>query len=289
MNGEGTLLLTLRDVYDERLKGRVDVRLDHATMPSASRMVKDKPASVRLRIINLKDGPYKISIFPTLYRPIRQYVMITEGQTTKRTNVFPVDPEKVIGIDAPSFDNLHVDFKKVLQDSEIESMPGRKGVDLYSALDDFRKAGLLNIYCKMVRTVFPGGRNTFSYVKSLTRIRGDRFFAKVAPDLRDEVKNVVPHNIFKEVLNLDHTPPPRYSKAGSFKTGDKYGNLQLTFFCKEDTLDFIIDADIDDASGILHSFQVIEHYLKGTGTNPYDIHEILMHHQQLNPNYRLLV
>lgn len=289
MNHDGKLLLYLHDVYGKPLKGRVDIHLDHTRLFSASGVVRDRRVPGRLTIPELHDGVYKISIYPTLYFPVSQFVMINEGQIIKRTITFPIDPEKVIGIDAPAFEDLPDDIKQVLQNSNVESYPDQKGEALYSALDDLKKAGLLNVYHKMRATVLPGGKDTFSYVTSLTRIRGDRFFAKVHKELLDEVKNGIPQNLFREVPNMDHTPPPNYQSVGSLKTLDKYGNLQLTFFCNTQTLDFIIDADIDDASGLLHSFQVIEHYLTGRGTHPFDIHEILLQTQQLDPGYQLLV
>ena len=141
----------------------------------------------------------------------------------------------------------------------------------------------------MKKAVFMNGRDTFSYVTNLTRIRGDRFFANVSFDLRDEVKNSISNCLFKEIKTLAHTPPPLFEKAGSFKTREMYGNLQLTFFCQNDSLRFMIDADIDDAQGIGHIFQVLDHLISGCETHPYDIHQILIRHQKIDPGYELIV
>jgi hypothetical protein len=51
----------------------------------------------------------------------------------------------------------------------------------------------------------------------------------------------------------------------------------------------MIDADIDDAQGIEHVFQVIRPILTGKNTNPYDVHEILLGYQKIDPMYRLIV
>jgi hypothetical protein len=74
-----------------------------------------------------------------------------------------------------------------------------------------------------------------------------------------------------------------FNKAGSYKTEDAYGNLQLTFFMKGD--ECVADIDIDDAAGLGHVFQVLRNALANRATHPYDIHEILLFHQKLDPLY----
>src|SRR6266404_1178449 len=120
-------------------------------------------------------------------------------------------------------------------------------------------------------------------VTAFTRLRGDRFFAKVAKELRDAVKNSIAANVFSEAPDALHTPPPGFEKVDSFKTPDLYGNLQLTFFSNPTTLEFLSDTDIDDAQGGEHIFQVLRPILTGKHTNPYDIHEILLEYQKVDP------
>jgi hypothetical protein len=59
---------------------------------------------------------------------------------------------------------------------------GKTGAKLYSALDNIQKAGLLNICAKMHHTTFQNKRTAFSYVNSLNRVRGHRFFAGINND-----------------------------------------------------------------------------------------------------------
>ncbi|MBN2030186.1 hypothetical protein JW824_08060 [bacterium] len=289
MSDGGKLILYLRDVYGSKLNGRLDIHLQHTILQSESRVARDVRPSMRNTLSGLVPGIYRVSIFPTRYRPIRFFTMVQDGQTKKETRTLPVDPEKVTGIQAPEFADLPDDLKHVLNHSEVESYPDKKGEYLYLSFDHIQKAGLLNIYHKMHATSFQNGRNCFSFVISLIRVRGDRFFARVSVDFRDEVKNSLSDHLFHEADDSLHNPPVGYSRAGSFKTQDQYGNLQLSFFLKNDSLDFMIDADIDNAAGILHCFQVIQHHLTGEGTHPYDIHEILVQHQKLDPGYKLLV
>jgi len=85
-----------------------------------------------------------------------------------------------------------------------------------------------------------------------------------------------------------HTPPPGFGHAGSFKTEEQYGNLQLTFFASlAAPLTFKVDADIDDAKGLGHAFQVLRNWVTQGTTHPYDIHEILVFRQEVTLPYQL--
>ena len=48
------------------------------------------------------------------------------------------------------------------------------------------------------------------------------------------------------------------------------------------------DIDLDDHKGIQHAADVLKHKITGKDTDPYDIHEILIYFQHLDPGYRLL-
>ena len=76
----------------------------------------------------------------------------------------------------------------------------------------------------------------------------------------------------------------RLPEDESFKTGDKTGNLQLTFATKGN--EWQIDADLDDNRGIKHAFDVVKHKVSRRDTHPYDIHQILTMFQNIDPGYR---
>ena len=123
-----------------------------------------------------------------------------------------------------------------------------------------------------------------SYIQELRELRGDRFFATVPKELREETKNSVDEGLFDPADSSLHHPPAGFTHAGSFKTPDHYGNLQLTFFMNE-AGDCVADIDIDDARGIEHVFQVLRNKLSGKPTHPYNIHEILVGYQHNDPGY----
>ena len=290
-NGKSSLTLALQDVYQDGLQDRVDITLKH-TVLSDTRTIKNQNASKRLRIPDLdftQGGVYNLTIFPTRYRAVGGFVKINEGENTDETYMIPVDPGKITKVEFPAYADLPEDLQRLLTNSNaVENNAGKTGEDLYNAFDDTQRAGLLNIYWKMQHTTFADTKNVFRFVDTLTRVRGDRFFANIEKELRDETLNSQGYQLFHDVSGELHTPPPGYQLTDSYKTFDHYGNLQLTFFSNPNTLQFLVDTDIDDAQGIEHWFQVIRNVFTG-GTNPYDIHEILIGYQGIDPGYKLVV
>jgi hypothetical protein len=290
MDGKGNLLLEFLDVAGNKLADTVDVLLSH-TVLSQTVDQRDFSAAKKLRITKLdstQGGVYRLRVFPLRHRPVSRFVTVKEDETVSLSLALPIRPDRVREVKFPEFAALGADLQQVLSASMVEGFGNQQGQALYQALDQFQRAGLLNIYAKMKVTKFADGDDVFSFVTSLTRLRGDRFFAKVNSALRDEVKNSQAGQLFHEVSGALHTPPPDFVLVDSFKTFDPFGNLQLSFFNKPGTLEFSVDADIDDAQGIEHITQVLDHALTGRDTNPFDIHEILLKTQHLNPGYDLV-
>ncbi len=289
MNGTGSLRLRFFDVHGDRAKDNVNIFLGHTVLSHRWEKLRFR-ATRTLTVKDLKathGRSYRLMVYPNLYRPVSRFVQIREGRITPADIYLPAQPSRVVRILAPDYDELSPGLREVLKASNrVEGLEEKSGADLYGALDDTRKAGLLNIAAKMEATRFANDRTTLSYLHSLTRLRGDRFFADVEKELRDETINSISSGLFKNVSGTLHTPPPGYERSGSFKTFNHYGNLQLTFFVKPQTLEFRVDADIDDARGIEHVFQVVRNVFTG-GTDPYDIHQILLLHQKIDPGYRL--
>lgn len=290
MDGTGNLILDFFDVYGERPDDHVDVLLKHQVL-SQSVHETNHATTKSLRISELdstQGGTFNLQVFPLRRRPVSKFLRVFEDKTVRHAVVLPMDSGRVTGIDAPPFDSLGDDLKVVLEASIVEGFEDKRGAALYDAVGDVAKAGMLNIYAKMKVARFADTRDCFSYVTAFTRLRGDRFFAKVAKELRDAVKNSIPDHVFNEAPDALHTPPPGFETVDSFKTPDLYGNLQLTFFSNPTTLEFISDTDIDDAQGVEHIFQVLRPILTGKHTNPYDIHEILLEYQKVDPGYKLV-
>jgi hypothetical protein len=280
------LSLELRDVYGDLLKEKVDIILRHQVL---SQVVKvSNNASTKINIKGLQGAPqglYRIDVDPPSYQYVSQFLNMKASGTTTLELTFPIDPAKVKKVKFPAFGSTVDDLQRLLENSEkVLSFEGKQGKTLYEALDDIRRAGLLNITAKTRATLLTNQRTVLSYIQELQEIRGDRFFASVPKELREETKNSVAEGLFHPADSSLHHPPTGFSHAGSFKTPDHYGNLQLTFFMN-DGGDCVADIDIDDAAGIEHVFQVLKNKLSGSPTHPYNIHEILVGYQHNDPGY----
>ena len=282
------------------LNDQVDVDVTKLRTNEQFVRVRNHDGRRKLAIRGLDPGEtYVVRVFPMRYRPVGQFAVTSRGSKPTDVDVYcPVHPQRVESVEFPEYRKLSPELKVVLERSTLERDAGQPplavasgtspGQAVYDSLTRIERAGLLNLFCKLNNTPL-GDATTWSYVTDVYRVRGDRVFANVQLEFRDRVKNAVAGGGFREVDGGLHTPPHGFNAAGSFKSLERYGNLQLTFFAALDQpLRFRIDADIDDAAGIGHAFQVLEHFLTGAETHPFDISQILTFHQRLDVGYRLL-
>jgi hypothetical protein len=291
MSRKGKLGLELVNVFGEPIQRMASIALDCQDLTHKPRATAN--ASAPFVIPDLHGPPnnlYKVQIEVPGYRTVGFFASAQETKTPATRVVFlAVDPKKVLP-DFPPFERIGEEVQGLLERSDsVLGFPNKQGAALYAELDDLRKAGFLNIVAKCRRTRMSNGRSVLSYfaeeTSRLQEVRRDRFFAGVPKELREETKNSVAADVFDEASGLLHHPPPGFKPAGSFKTPDRAGNLQLSFFAKGN--DFVADVDIDDANGFAHVFQLIQNI--GGSTHPYNIHQILVRAQEIDPGYRLLV
>ena len=294
MAQNGKLKLELVDVYGKRLQENVDIALRNL-QTSHSPVFKKQDASKLITITDLFTGPqgiYQLAISPRSYNPVGLFVNIKTSGTTETTIPFAVDISKLPkegGVSFPSFvPNVPKTLRTLLANSpNVLRFENKTGQTLFDAFDDIQRAGVLNIARKTLATRFDNGGTVLDRVREIRELRGDRFFAFVDKELREEVKHSVNSGLFHSVTGILHHLPAQFidfEPAGSFKTDDRFGNLQLTFFMKGDVC--VADIDIDDAAGLGHIFQVLKNHFTGEPTHPYNIHEILMAHQHLDAGYR---
>jgi hypothetical protein len=286
----GKLRLELVDVYGDRIGGSVDISLRHQVLNHGVRL-NGLDAAKKLTIAGLHTVPqglYALDIDPSAYLPVRQFVTIKASGFTDRTIQFPIDPEKVVDVEFPEYASLDPDLRSILDKSDsVMSFEGLKGEALFASIDDLRKACLLNLAAKCAATRLSNGKTVLPSIQKIRELRGERFFADVTRELREETKHSEADGVFRKVSGALHKPPAGFEDAGSWKTRDQYGNLQLTFFARGD--EWVADIDIDDAAGIEHVFQVLNHKLTGSHTHPYAVHEILIARQEIDPGYRFVV
>jgi hypothetical protein len=292
MARDGKLRLRVVNAYGDFIQEKVEVALRNQGVTDQVRLT-DLEVTGEVVIGNLLGPPrnlYLMEIMAPSHQPVRRFVTTASKPNQARLIYLPIDSRRVASVDFPAYEELAEDAKGLLERSgEVLGQSGHGGKDLYLNLDQIRRAGLLNILAKTGRTLLANGRSVLSYLaeepSALLEIRGDRFFATVPKELREEVKHSIADEIFEPVSGLLHTPPKGFSEAGSFKTKDSYGNLQLTFFARGNR--WVADIDIDDANGLEHVFQVLRNAVTGRPTHPFDIHQILLVYQELDSGYRL--
>jgi hypothetical protein len=288
--------LRLFDADRMPLDDIVDVDIVEAPTLTLRATRRNVAGASPLSFANLQSATvYRIEVFPLRHRPVGSLCVTS----AKPVDLFtPLHPDRVIEVRFRTFAALEKPLRDVLDRSLLEPHndqgnptpvppPGR-GDALYDGLERERKAGLLNLFTKLSNT--PLGRtNAWAFVNDLYRIRGDRIFANVAPDFRDAVRNAEAIGLFERVPGALHTPPLGFADAGSFKTTERHGVLQVTFFVSTiPPMTFKADLDIDDAGGVGHVFQVLRNFFTDSPTHPYDIHQLLTFHQRTRPPYDLL-
>jgi hypothetical protein len=283
-------VLTVRVCNAKRqpLDDKMDVHVVSAQTDSTVGVARGVSGRAAVKFEKLDEGrPYLVKVFPMRHRPVAQFVVIRPGESPTVQLFAPVDPERVSDVRFPEYDAIPSQLRQVLDSSVCEGITG-SGAALYTGLTSTQRAGLFNLFAKMSAFGFDDQRTVWSFVERVYRVRPDRIFVDVQPPLRDLVKGAIGTGRFREVSGSLHTPPAGFLSAGSFKTPDTYGNLQLSFFSSANPpLAFKVDADIDDAAGLGHAFQVIRNHLTQGTTHPYDIHEILVFRQEVVLPYEL--
>jgi hypothetical protein len=285
----GALHVKLGNAKRERLDDTVDLQVVSVRTNTMAGSVRVR-GTQRVTFEVAGGQPYIVKGFPSRHRPVGQVILMpVEGSATLEL-FFPLDPERVKEVRFPGHADLPVELRRVLDRSTLEGSEADNvdGPALYDGLTGIQRAGLLNLFAKMNSFGFDETHTVWSAVERITRIRPDRIFADVDVALRDRVKAEVIGERFREVPGKLHTPPPGFESAGSFKTDERYGNLQLSFFASlTPPIAFKVDADIDDVAGLGHVFQVLRHLVSHGATHPYDIHQILTFRQEVAPLYDL--
>ena len=282
------LVIKVCDARREPLADTIDVHVVSSRNDTIVARVLNVSGTRDVRVAGLNAGePYLVKVFPARYRAVGYFVILQHGRDTALQVYAPLDPERVTEVRFPEYPSLPPELLRVLDCSEIEGISG-SGAALYAGLNDIQRAGLFNLFAKMSSVGFSDGRTVWSYVDCVYRVRPDRIFVDVQPALRDLVKGAVASGRFRSVSGRLHTPPPGFVEAGSFKTDERYGNLQLSFFATVCApLAFKVDADIDDVAGIGHVFQVLRNWVTDGTTHPYDVHQILVFRQEVLLPYEL--
>ncbi len=270
----GSLTLQLSNVLGNDLDDAVAIELTSASSSSRYRNTEQVRGSLILTGIDCAPAAlYRVLVAPTRYRARSFFISLREGGTGVRRLAFPVLPRKVRDIQAPPYSGLPAPVQTIL------------GEPAYRALGPLQKACLLNIAAKALATILGHGCSCLDHIEEIVYVQQDRLFARTHAALEEETSQ---SPLFDQASGALHAAPSDYRYTRSFKTRDLHGNLQLTFFRRGETGDdYLVDADIDEARGIEHIFEVVRNSLAGP-TNPYDVREVLIAAQGINPGYSFL-
>lgn len=307
MNGinRRSVRVDLKDVYGNRIHDRVVLTFHNQRASSLDLKFTVNFQGAPEDLPGVPAFPFglaQVIIQPKIYRfksifadiPAGDDVVDLFNATDRADYTFFVDPHHA----APSFPSFaqlqqrFPDLMAVLQNPAASSAGQWFTADWWNRSDNNpAKAGLLNLYAKMKHTQFPDGTTVFARVQQIWQVLPARLWAIVGKELHDLAQSST--GLFHSVSGALHDFRPGWHLLDSYKTFDPAGNLQLTF-ATDDSKEFLnqgklmSDTDVDDHQGIEHAFDVIQHTLTSTDSNPYDIHEILTFFQGIDPGYKLI-
>ena len=264
----GSILIDARNVKGEPISGA------KATLLLYNHRLRSLDSVYRLK---LSGAPALLADVPAFPYGSAELVIDIDRYYTKKRFV-NVQPE-----DATEFtETFFLDSKTAKPKFPAKSHPAFAKLAIpFADLTDLQKAGLLNIHAKAAAV------GVADAIESIVEVRPARIFARVKDSLLDFARDS--SDIFHEASGISHSfakPWRRIEKSGSFKTADRQANLQLTFATNSDN-QLLVDMDIDDHQGIAHAFDVIGHTLTGADTHPYNIHQVLLALQGIDPGYTL--
>jgi hypothetical protein len=283
------IVVRLKDVHGAAIADTVEFTLYNQRAGSLNQRFRVKTRARAVRLDSVPAFPFGVAevfIAPDAYRFKQVFVTVPAGEPAVLDETLFIDPARATPT-FPTFADLQSDLAWATLLRILDASGIRSETDWKDGLDPMQKAGLLNLHAKLRKEVVATGESLLDSVVRVTEFQPERIYAEVTSTLYDRVREL-PH-VFRVVSGALHRFPHGYTRvegADSFKTYDRAGNLQLTF-ARNAAGDFMADIDIDDHQGIQHAADVLRHKITGRNTHPYDIHQILLHFQGLDPGYRV--
>jgi hypothetical protein len=285
--------VSLKDVHGQVITDEVEITFYNQKVQSLNLRfeVKFKGTPVVLPgVPAFPTGLAEVFIKPKRYRYKSIFMNVIGGENNSINEDLFVDPDKA----RPKlldFDDLNAklygeDLLRILKDSGIKKAA-------WNDLDKRNRATVLNLSAKMFHDRMKNGdpviKNIDSIVqKMLDKNHRERIYAMVNGNFLGALRKFPEQ--FRSVSGAlhhffdDFTP---VNQQNSFKSRNNAGNIQFTFATNPAGVS-LADVDLDDHTGIQHAADVLKHKITGADTNPYDIHQILIYFQGIDPGYQLL-
>ena len=150
MDKDGKLRLELLNAQGKFLSEGVEVNLRHQVLSHSAVLSVNAARQVTIRgLFGAPQGLYRIEVDPPSYLPISQFINLHASDVTDLQITFPIDPKKVKKVNFTAYDDVPAELQTLLENStEVLGFGGLKGRQLYKAIDNVRKAALLNIVSK---------------------------------------------------------------------------------------------------------------------------------------------
>lgn len=292
------VLVSLRDVYGQPIKDEVEVIFKNRQLSSLSMSATLKLNGQQGQVTipgvpAFPTGQQQVIIKPNKYRTKMFFMDVFGGSPNTINEIFFVDPSKARPTQM-DFKDLAgkpygTDLLRILKASGI-------GQGTWDGLDKRNRATILNLSAKMLRETTKDGGTLIGRVHNIDKSLLDkknraRIFSNTEAGLLPALRKSLDR--FRGVngsLHKFHGGFSAVAQDGSFKSDDAAGNIQFTFATNA-AGNFLADIDLDDHAGLAHAADVVKHKFSGEDTDPYDIHEILVHFQShlgVDPGYRLL-
>lgn len=295
----GSVTLDFKDAYRKPIKDKVRVTFDNFHLKSLNFRVNLERFPVTLdKVPAFPTGLWTVHVQPERYRAKSFFLPLPSGGTVSREEFFFLHSSKARPVFRPADAIFSEAQWKGLADLLKKSTVGELGgpelyADLTKKKNQLLGAGLLNLHARTEALTLQSGKTVFSHFQSVVSVLQDRIYAQVSDDLHGDVLKSVKKKIIDPASGSLHEFPipggfAMLTKDASFKTPEKAGNLQLTF-ARNDKGRTAVDADVDEAKGIKHAFEVIGHVFTGARTHPFDIHQILtFFHEDISLAYDLV-
>ena len=283
----GVLRLSIVDAYGRAMNGRAKLVL---RSEDSGRVLRAAGVDVSRRLIvrglsAQPDSRWLVEVEIPRYRPVRWVVRTVPWKEDTTTEIFvPVDPKAVQTPVFPAYAALSPLARQWCDGASV----GVSGRSAYQGMPALHKAHLLNCAARVsalpIREDLTLGQLLQSIGAGLVDVRADRLRVRLPNDaatlaLSSENSPFVP------VPAALHTPSAGYSLVASGKTRDPLLPFQLTLF-KGDA-DHELELEFDETQGLTCVFRVERTGYSGQ-TDPYDVHELLVRHQRVDPGYTLL-
>jgi len=274
-----SIRLELVGVGDNPISGDVSVQLRNHRVASFNQRFD----FVNRKVVNLKkvvaapEGGYEMTLLPDRYHLKILAINVPAGEdplVVRQT--FLLHPDKAKPT-FPKITELPTTLRSLLKSSGMDAAD-------WNSRDPLQKAGLLNIFSKANTIALSTGDFVPAFFRKLNDLKPARIFVLVDPALHTQVGQSTD---FHRVDGALHTFPGGFQMFDSFKSQGDTATLQLTFARHPTESLMLVDADLDDHSGIKHAFDVIQHHLTGTDTHPYNMHQVLKEFWGIDPGYEL--